>query len=116
MIMPSAASVRNLLKKLLVPIFAGRSSVHSRVVGEYMRVRLPDASSHTSWVARSGNQGVIATPKKLNSAELQVTAPEVIPHELGNFEFAMATTETGVSRDTLGRSEEAPIFMSKLDA
>jgi hypothetical protein len=97
MIMQSTASVRNLLKKLLVHIFVGRSSVHSHVVGEYMQVRLPDASSHTSWVARSGYQGVIAAPKKLDSAELQFTAPEVIPHELFNSEFATATAETGVS-------------------
>jgi hypothetical protein len=97
MLMQSTVSVRNLLKKLFARIFVGRSSVHSRVAGEHMQVRLPDASSHTSWVARSGYQGVIVTPKKLNSAELQCTAPEVVPHELFNSEVAMPTAKTGVS-------------------
>jgi hypothetical protein len=97
MIMQSTVSVRNLLKKLLAHIFVGRSSIQSRVAGEYMQVRLPDASSHTSWVARSGYQGVIATPKKLDSAELQCTAPEVIPHELFSSVVAMPTAKTGLS-------------------
>lgn len=54
-----SAYVRDFFKKLVSPIFSGRSIDHSPVVGVRMQVRLPDESSCTSWVARAGYVGVI---------------------------------------------------------
>jgi hypothetical protein len=52
-LMQSSASVRTLLKKILLHILVGRSSIRPDVVHEHMRVRLPDASFCTAWVSGS---------------------------------------------------------------
>ncbi|KAF0101518.1 MAG: hypothetical protein FD187_1930 [bacterium] len=54
-----AAYVHNYFKKLLSRIFTGRSNVQSHVVEVQMQVRLPDASSCTSWVAKSRYVGAV---------------------------------------------------------
>lgn len=58
MTMQDTTYIRNFLKKLRVHILAGHSNAPSHV-DVHMRVCLPDATSCTSWAARSRYVGAI---------------------------------------------------------